>query len=43
MREGPSVDVILDLHNIDLPSSSVGTVLLLETLEHVEYPYKALD
>lgn len=43
MRKGPGVDVILDLHNIDLPSNSVGTVLLLETLEHVEYPHKALN
>ena len=43
MREGPGVDVILDLHSINLHSSSVGTVLLLETLEHVEYPHKALD
>jgi SAM-dependent methyltransferase len=43
MREGLGVDVILNLHDIELPSESVGTVLLLETLEHVEYPYKALD
>ena len=42
IREGPGVDIILDLHDIDLPSSSVGTVLLLDTIEHVEYPYKAL-
>ena len=37
MREGPSVDVILNLHNIDLPTESVGTVLMLEILEHVEF------
>ena len=43
MREGTGVDKILDLHNIDLPSESVGTVLCLDTLEHVEYPRKALD
>jgi SAM-dependent methyltransferase len=42
MREGPGVDVILNLHYIDLPSGSVGTVLILETLEHVEFPRKAI-
>jgi len=42
MREGPGVDKVLNLHDIDLPSNSVGTVLCLDTLEHVEYPRKAL-
>jgi len=42
MREGPGVDMILNLHHIDLPSESVGTVLMLDTLEHVEYPRKAI-
>jgi SAM-dependent methyltransferase len=43
MREGPGVDKILDLHDIDLPSEHVGTVLCLDTLEHVEYPHRALE
>ncbi len=43
MREGPGVDVVLNLHNIDLPSESVGTAFCLDTLEHVEYPRKAID
>lgn len=43
MREGPGVDKVLNLHDIDLPSESVGTVLCLDTLEHVEYPHKALE
>jgi len=43
MREGPGVDVILNLHNIDLPSESAGTVLVLDTLEHVEFPRKAME
>jgi len=43
MRNGPGVDVILNLHKIDLPSESVGTVLILETLEHVEFPRKAIE
>lgn len=42
MREGPGVDKILNLHQLDVPSGSVGTVLCLDTLEHVEYPRKAL-
>jgi len=42
MREGLGVDKILDLHSIDLPTESVGTVLCLDTLEHVEYPHQAL-
>lgn len=43
IRLGTGVDVVLDLHSIDLPNESVGTVLLLETLEHVEFPRKAID
>lgn len=43
MQEGPGVDLILDLHSIALPSESVGTVVMLETLEHVEFPRKAME
>lgn len=43
MRKGPGVDVILNLHEIKLPAESVGTVLLLDTIEHVEFPRKALN
>lgn len=43
MREGPGVDKMLNLHEIDLPAESVGTVLCLDTLEHVEYPHRALE
>jgi SAM-dependent methyltransferase len=39
---GPGVDRILDLHSSALPSESVGTVLCIDTLEHVEYPHLAL-
>ncbi|ODS42169.1 MAG: hypothetical protein MSIBF_02195, partial [Candidatus Altiarchaeales archaeon IMC4] len=42
MRDGPGVDKILNLHHIDLPSESVGTVLILDTLEHVEFPREAI-
>jgi len=43
MREGPGVDRVLNLHAIDLPSESAGTVLCMDTLEHVEYPHRALQ
>lgn len=42
LREGPGVDKVLNLQEIALPDESVGTVLCLETLEHVEYPRRAL-
>ena len=42
IRPGPGVDRILDLHEIDLPAETAGTVLCLDTLEHVEFPRKAL-
>ncbi|MDG1460011.1 MAG: methyltransferase domain-containing protein [Luminiphilus sp.] len=42
MRGGPGVDVLLDLHSIDLQNNSVGTVICLDTLEHVEYPRQAI-
>jgi hypothetical protein len=43
MREGIGVDKILNLHDIDIPAESVGTVLCFDTLEHVEYPRWAMD
>lgn len=43
MQGGPGVDMLLNLHCIDLPSESVGTVLILDTLEHVEFVRKAID
>lgn len=41
MQEGPGVDRILNLHDIDLPPKAVGTVLMLDTLEHVEFVRRA--
>jgi len=43
MREGPGVDLVLNLHAIDLPAESAGTVLILDTLEHVEFARKAVE
>jgi len=42
MREGRGVDRILNLRDIDLPDEIAGTVLCLETLEHVEFCRKAV-
>ena len=43
MREGPGVDRVLDLHDIDLPGETAACVLCLDTLEHVEYPRRAIE
>jgi SAM-dependent methyltransferase len=43
MQEGPGVDRIMNLHHIDLPSETAGTVLMLDTLEHVEFVRKATE
>lgn len=43
MRPGPGVDKVLNLHDIDLPNNHIGTALLMDTLEHVEYPHRALE
>lgn len=42
-RAGPGVDRIEDLHALSLPSNSIGTALLLDTVEHVERPWQALE
>ena len=43
MREGPGVDRILDLHKIELPDESVGTVIIVDVLEHVEFCRRAME
>lgn len=43
MREGTGVDIILNLHRVSLHAESAGTVLILDTLEHVEFPRKAIE
>jgi len=37
MRQGKGVDLVLDLHKIDLPDETAGSALLIDTLEHVEF------
>jgi SAM-dependent methyltransferase len=42
MRAGPGVDVLLNLHELALADTSIGSALLLDTMEHVEYPHQAV-
>lgn len=42
MREGPGVDLVVDLHNVQLPSNCAGSIICVETLEHVEFLREAL-
>lgn len=41
IRKGKGVDLILDIQDIALPSASVGTIIAMETLEHVQHPWLA--
>lgn len=43
MRPGAGVDVVLDLHGLELRDGTVGTAICMDTLEHVEYPRKAVQ
>lgn len=43
MRRGRGVDRIENVENLTFKDSSVGTVLMLETLEHVQNCHKAVD
>jgi len=42
LRPGPGVDCVLDLHQVGLRDGTAGTILVLDTLEHVEYPRRAM-
>lgn len=42
-RRGPGVDRIDDAQALSLPDGSVGTMLLLELLEHLPRPQQAVD
>ena len=41
MRFGRGVDLRLDLHAVGLKNNSVGTAILLDTVEHVQYFWRA--
>jgi len=43
MRHGKGVDIVMNIHEIDLPDSVAGTVLIFDTLEHVEFCRKAMS
>ncbi len=42
LRQGEGVDRIEDVHRLSFTGDSVGTCLILETLEHVENPLQAM-
>lgn len=42
MRPGSGVDEIQDLHRLSLRDETVGTALLLDTIEHVREPWRAM-
>lgn len=43
IQEGPGVDRIEDVHQLSFEDGSVGTVICLETLEHVADPRRAVQ
>ena len=42
IRPGPGVDRIEDVHQLSFAADTLGTVLMLETLEHVKNPLQAM-
>jgi len=42
MRPGPGVDQVQNLHKLDIGDGIVGSIFSLDTLEHVEYPRRAV-
>ena len=42
IRSGPGVDRVEDVHQLSFASDTLGTVLMLETLEHVRNPLQAM-
>ncbi|MEM9397490.1 MAG: class I SAM-dependent methyltransferase [Pseudomonadota bacterium] len=43
MRSGLGVDRVLNLHSLELEDDSVGSIVCLDTLEHVEMPRTAVN
>jgi SAM-dependent methyltransferase len=43
MRAGPGVDCLADAHRLPFRDGSLGTVLLLDTLEHLQGPVAAVQ
>lgn len=42
MRPGPGVDRIENVESLSLPDGSAGTIIIMDTLEHVENPFHAI-
>jgi SAM-dependent methyltransferase len=42
IQEGPGVDRVEDVHHLSFADESIGTVICLETLEHVADPLRAV-
>jgi SAM-dependent methyltransferase len=42
LSHGPGVDEIQDLHALTLADGTIGTALLLDTIEHVREPFRAM-
>jgi SAM-dependent methyltransferase len=43
MRVGSGVDIAEDVENLGIRSGTIGTALIVDTLEHVGNPWKALE
>jgi SAM-dependent methyltransferase len=43
IQAGPGVDRIEDIHHLSFDDNSIGTVVALETLEHVADPIRAVE
>ena len=43
IQEGPGVDRIEDIHALTFDDDSIGTIICLETLEHVADPLRAVQ
>lgn len=43
LRPGPGVDLIIDVEKTPLKNDSIGTIIIIDTLEHVKNVHKAMD
>ncbi len=43
LQRGPGVDRIENVEHLSLESETIGTILILDTLEHVQNPFAAMD
>ncbi len=43
ISEGPGVDIVMDVHNLSFQDNSIGTIIIVETLEHIENPIRVME